>query len=409
MVRDPLCLKLRRCFDNHCSRPASGPVANSLWVAPVQLPMATQRPPFPMDPNPNSTTQASQRSPALGEASAAALLAESGSPASKPGQALIERLEGSRAPLPSLVGAKLVGLDLSGIDLSGVDLSGADLSRCQLEGAVFLGASLRAASLHEAQCERAEFGGAQLQGAHLVRANLRGASLGHANLDGAHFEGADLTGATLVDARAHKANFQIACLAKARLHDADLGGSSFSRADLRGVQLTGARVAHCNFVETDLRAATMSNMREYQSALWIGSDTREVEFQGAYLFRRHVRDQNYLHEFRNQSQWHRVLYWFWWLTSDCGRSLGRWSSFTAILVLAFAGAFRLVDIDYGHHPTPISPIYFSVVTMTTLGFGDVIPASTAAQVVTMLEVSTGYLMLGGLVSILSSKLARRAD
>jgi hypothetical protein len=47
--------------------------------------------------------------------------------------------------------------------------------------------------------------------------------------------------------------------------------------------------------------------------------------------------------------------------------------------------------------------------MTTLGYGDVIPVSTGAQMIAMLQVLLGYIMLGGLLSIFSNKLARRAE
>ena len=54
--------------------------------------------------------------------------------------------------------------------------------------------------------------------------------------------------------------------------------------------------------------------------------------------------------------------------------------------------------------------YYSIVTFTTLGFGDVTPKPDAVwmQVAVTLEVIIGYLMLGGLISILAAKLARRA-
>ena len=54
-------------------------------------------------------------------------------------------------------------------------------------------------------------------------------------------------------------------------------------------------------------------------------------------------------------------------------------------------------------------LYFSLVTLTTLGYGDILPVSVAAQMLVVLEVSIGYVMLGGFISILSNKLARRAD
>ena len=75
----------------------------------------------------------------------------------------------------------------------------------------------------------------------------------------------------------------------------------------------------------------------------------------------------------------------------------------------FAGLYGLVDMDFGAYPTFLSPLYGSVVTLTTLGYGDVLPKSPVAQVVVMCEVVTGYVMLGGLLSIFSSKMATRAD
>ena len=54
-------------------------------------------------------------------------------------------------------------------------------------------------------------------------------------------------------------------------------------------------------------------------------------------------------------------------------------------------------------------MYFSVVTLTTLGFGDVLPASVSAQVVVIAEVIIGYMMLGGLLSIFATKMGRRAE
>jgi len=48
------------------------------------------------------------------------------------------------------------------------------------------------------------------------------------------------------------------------------------------------------------------------------------------------------------------------------------------------------------------------VTFTTLGFGDIIPTLEWVQRWVMAEVVMGYVMLGGLISILANKLARRS-
>ena len=53
-------------------------------------------------------------------------------------------------------------------------------------------------------------------------------------------------------------------------------------------------------------------------------------------------------------------------------------------------------------------IYYSVVTFTTLGFGDITPKTLEASRWLMAEVILGYVMLGGLISIFANKIARRS-
>jgi len=48
------------------------------------------------------------------------------------------------------------------------------------------------------------------------------------------------------------------------------------------------------------------------------------------------------------------------------------------------------------------------VTLTTLGHGHVLPMTALGQVIVMVEVVTGYVMLGGLLTILSHKMASRS-
>jgi hypothetical protein len=49
------------------------------------------------------------------------------------------------------------------------------------------------------------------------------------------------------------------------------------------------------------------------------------------------------------------------------------------------------------------------VTLTTLGYGDAVPTSLAAQIFVSLQAITRYMGLGGLLSILGNKMARRAE
>ena len=265
-------------------------------------------------------------------------------------------------------------LDLSQLRLAGLDLSALDLSDCCLEGV---------------RAEGTGFGMTTMQ-----RVRLFGAEMDHAT-----FSKSDLSDSDL----------RCAKLRKARMHEANLTRVDVSQADLTGANLEGADVKGADFNDAILCAARLSGLIHYESANWIGVDIRDIHFTGAYLMRRFVLDQNFLEEFRTRGRIASLAYWLWWVTSDCGRSLIHWGLWTAALVLLFAWLYTLVSINYGSHPTFLSPLYFSVVTLTTLGYGDVLPKTPTAQVLTMLEVITGYVMLGGLLSIFSNRMARRAD
>jgi len=308
-----------------------------------------------------------------------------------------------------LAGALLIDEDLSGLDLSGADLRGAELSRARLSGTRLLRADLSGATLFQADLSGCELSGADLSGANLQGATLEGAGLGAARLDGATLLEVHLGEASLVSASLVGADLRLADLTRARARGADWSQADLSGATLSGVELDQGCVRGACFDRADLRGAQLRSLVDYKRASWIGVDLREVDFTGAYLARRFIHDQNFLEEFRSQGRFEALVYKLWWLTSDCGRSALRWSACTAALVLAFAWAYTLVGVDWGAHPTALSPLYMSVVTMTTLGYGDVLPSSVAAQCVAMCQVVTGYVMLGGLLSIFSSKMASRAD
>lgn len=308
------------------------------------------------------------------------------------------------APGAEFVGAEFVGRDLTGANLAEVNLAGADFTGAKLIGANLSGANLNGAILN----------GALLMGANLVGADLSGCTavatvFGGADLTEATFVGADLSNAALTKAIAVNTDFRTATLVGARMVETDLGNADFTGADLRRSDMTGARVKKASFRDVDLRDARLRSLRGFDRADWVNCDIYGVDFTGAYLVRRSIIDQNYLEEFRSQSRRHNVTYWIWWATSDCGRSFLRWGVWTELLALVFAVLYGFVDIDAGANPTPLSLVYFSVVTMTTLGYGDVLPVSQGAQMLVIAQVVIGYVMLGGLLGIFATKMGRRGD
>jgi hypothetical protein len=169
-------------------------------------------------------------------------------------------------------------------------------------------------------------------------------------------------------------------------------------------------VAHACFNDADLRGARLRAVTGFRSAQWYGTDIRDINFAGAYQLRRHVVDENYLREFRESGRLQRGLYGIWWLTSDCGRSLGRWTAVILAVAVVFTALFGVVGVRVGNYdPGIITYFYYSVVTLTTLGYGDIVPNSTLGQVLVIVEVCIGYMMLGGLMSIFANKMARRGE
>jgi uncharacterized protein YjbI with pentapeptide repeats len=308
-----------------------------------------------------------------------------------------------------LRGITLYHEDLSGLDLSGYNLSYATLNRSDLTGANLCYAKFYKASLEQSILNECEFIGADLNHASLNECRAKRCGFGGADLSYASMINADLNDATLSKSVLRHTDLRASDLTKARLSEADLSGAIFMRAKLVESDLKHSNVHGTNFELADMQSCRLLGIKNFKKAKWVGADIRGLDLRGAYLVRRYIADENYLYEFQTSSRFHKALYYLWWASSDCGRSLMRWFVWLFCLTMIFAGIYTQVSIDYGEHPTAFSPVYFSFVTLTTLGYGDAVPASLTAQVVVTLQAITGYMGLGGLLSILGNKMARRAE
>ncbi len=322
---------------------------------------------------------------------------------------LVAAIRKGAANTLDLINANLSGTDLSKCDLSSLDLSGSDLSGADLSDAIMFKSNLKGADLSGAKLRAAELTGADLSSANLEEADLSSSGLGMACLRNARLFNANLSLTTLSKADLEGTDLRCCNLRNARLRESRLLNTDFTGADLRGADLSLSIVSGSQFVNVDLRDSRLRMVRDFNKASWIGADIRDINFAGAYQMRRFIVDQNYLKEFKENNRLSSIIYKIWWLTSDCGRSLTRWFLCVLLLILFYAIVYSFVEIDYGEYPTWFSGVYYSIITITTLGYGDVVPASLAGQIVAIAEVISGYLMLGGLLSILSNKMARRAE
>jgi len=314
-----------------------------------------------------------------------------------------------RPPHLDLRGIHLVNEELSLLDLSMYDLSHCNLDKSNLTGTNFSCCKLIGASLEKTVLDECEFLGADLNSASLNECSAKQTGFGGADLSNTSLISSDLNDTTMSRSVLKGADFRAAKIMNSRMSEADLSHAIFTRANLRGSDLKNSNVYKTNFELADMRECRLLGVDNFKSAEWIGTDIRGLDLRGAYLVRRYIDDENYLYEFKTRGTLNRILYFIWWITSDCGRSLLRWFVWLFGVTLLFAAIYTQVDVDFGDYPTVFSPVYFSFVTLTTLGYGDAVPSSLAGQIFVTIQAITGYMGLGGLLSILGNKMARRAE
>ncbi|MBP1750220.1 MAG: ion transport 2 domain protein [Deltaproteobacteria bacterium] len=323
--------------------------------------------------------------------------------------------------------ADMHGKDLRSINLSHAILEGADLSHALLSDANLSFAKLRKANLSHADMDRTDLSHGDLKVARFALAHLRNAVFFYAKLRGADLRGADLRHASLEDADLSLANLTHANLEGAVLTNASLKNAQLSHTCLNGVDLSAA-----NLEGTDVSSVTFDRKSPAQfvlensfmpGRLWdkrfdiiLGTSIRckgvRESCYGSRRFKKFIHDLDYLEEIM-EARGGKALLFIWWLVSDCGRSISRWSFCSGMLVMLFAiiyyflgpPHFQIAFLPFGF----LTTVYYSVVTFTTLGFGDFVPKTYDAAVFVMIEVISGYIMLGGLISIFSNKLARRGN
>jgi uncharacterized protein YjbI with pentapeptide repeats len=309
-----------------------------------------------------------------------------------------------------LSNTNLKGRTLRNAHLSGADFTGADFTEADLSGAILSGAHLSEGDQSLAvqsgvNVNRLKVGAANLTGANLESAKLIGANLTGTNLTGALLGAADLTDARLCVADLRGADLNLADLSSTDLRWADLSCSklfqaNLSGADLRGADFSDAAVA---FVRWD-----RARMRNKYSGIRIDS------CYGNAVFKRWASDQDFLDNLERSwsySPWRRALFWAWG-TIDYGRSLLKVFGLAVVLIVVFGRVYSRWPQLIG--PTLqggdfFTPFYFSIVTFTTLGFGDINPKGHVwGELIVSFEVILGYCTLGLLLSVLAEKIARRS-
>ena len=106
----------------------------------------------------------------------------------------------------------------------------------------------------------------------------------------------------------------------------------------------------------------------------------------------------------------KIWYWFWGLTSNYGTSIARWILWMLFVISLFTGFYYFTDMASNPQLTgfgkAVERFYFSAVTVSTLGFGDISPKTAFGMGLVIVEVFFGQLMFWVMMSILAKKIFR---
>ncbi len=250
-----------------------------------------------------------------------------------------------------------------------------------------------------------------LRKADLHGINLEREDLTPDNIQDIQPGGADLNGAALQEADFRNSNLSYVYFKGALLRQADFRGATFYRTNFTGARLPQANFKGATLIYVDFSGADVSGVEYDKKTKCVG--IRVDSCFGSEMFKRFAQDQAFIEELQTKNWWGKPLYNLWNIFADCGRTPWRWLGWSIVFAVYFGLIYFFMGTD-GLEITSKLPqtfstyLYYSVVTFTTLGFGDVVPKTSSAAWWVMAEVILGYIMLGGLISILATKLARRS-
>ena len=196
------------------------------------------------------------------------------------------------------------------------------------------------------------------------------------------------------------------------LESADLSGVDLFAAALRGTNLSKSDLSDSWLSESDIRAAVfdfavMDHARVDTVLFDTETSLRHVNLNAINFTMRPLLEDLAMGQQRiaDLEANHKFLAAALRISCDYGRSFGRFF----LWVFGLIGLFGLLYAIPGTTSATGIPnnIYFSVVTFTTLGYGDIVPLSVLGKVLVLIEVMVGYVMLGLLVGIISRRVIGR--
>ncbi|NKC20029.1 hypothetical protein CWC29_014530 [Pseudoalteromonas sp. S4498] len=316
--------------------------------------------------------------------------------------------------------------------------------KLNFNGACLEGANFKGALFHNCDLSMVRFGDADLSQTWFVEVRNKVFVKIQANFSGAWFIGCDFS-----DSMIQEAKFDSAKIIRCKFQDSNIYYTHFLNSSIESSNFKGCTFWHVAYERCNM-AHSVFNESEFKNCSIDHSNISNVDFSRSKLndivinfstlcerlkqgtkplklsigcnisnancseaLKHKINENSYIDEFSENRP---KSYFFWLLSSNCGRSgyiLGFWAS---IIVVFFALIYWSLPNGAMNYPDHISDgvqqsfwthLYYSVITFTTLGYGDISPSSILAMALAGGEVIIGFIFLGLLINLFSNKLAPR--
>ncbi|MUV89079.1 hypothetical protein GJ629_03490 [Halapricum sp. CBA1109] len=324
-------------------------------------------------------------------------------------------LNSQNGPAELLDGAHLPSASIDGLS----DLDGCYLRR----------ANLRDVHFSEGSCKRAVFADANLADGWFRGTNFSGASLSQSSLKETTLKGANLTGCKLEDAHLERTNLLDTTLVDIRLYGATLTEVKINEEtefddkcvyDPKYDIKSDADIPEMEMTNQLIKAAGQYRLLEQLARASAFPDMERNNF----IRRKDIHRRQH----REDGRWRRwiqasISRWVLLYGESPWRIIG--SSWAIIVIFGIlysivggitvttkpaTHAFDLPQLVSFSVPVPIETLlinlYFSIVTFTTLGYGDIQPSNGATQALAGVESLLGAVLIALLVFVLGRRAAR---
>lgn len=281
---------------------------------------------------------------------------------------------------------------------------------------------LRGLALEDVTFNRVEV----LADAHLDFCSLRNVKFVQCPLNNTSFRYSKLNSVYFNDSYLNSVNF-----AHSRIDHIDFQGSELDLVDFRATGITGCSLIDCTLTGIQFQDELSYGVVYQMCGLHKRTKIRGINHDLSLIkvietdFRRFLRQEKRIHEMHVSKP---LLSWIVYYLCDYGRSftrLGAWIIFTWLFFgFLYAGypvsfPFDRIPfckailtsvsplIDWGHKGNAcggpldfFTPYYYSLITMKTVGYGDISPKNLSAEIICGLQSILGYIFLGMFVSML---------